>query len=903
MAIIQNGNVQKAYKGDHKPINVYKGDTKMTGWKNETKSGASVSFADTYNDVADVTVEGDTVQVSDWYSKDGVLSQYSDTKVTTQLVVTDGLKLELSGRNFFNDPQTTALQDRSGNNNALTAANFSYTAASGSDGAGGIVFDGMDDKFRRVCVDDDTLDLTTALTFEAWVKPTSLTTTTKYLIAKNLYSGTADHQFAIGLIASKIEVYMGGVLALNLAYSLTVGATSHIVVAWDGTTISVYVNNVLAGNGAYSGTLPFKPNLSIGCRSSSADGLVGTLFFVGTMYSVRLYNRALTVAEVNQNYLAGTSITTPAPSDPSPVVSNLKAGTYKYTAPDGIYEFTLAEDLRGIGMALDRIAFDRVNKRMFVERKIGKTVFNGTEVWTLNYTGTHNRFFVSLPLAKPSDKNINLAPSVSTHFILLDSGATWGQNIGYTIATPNILYCTKVTMESLANFKDWLAAQSANGAPLTVYYQLATTTRTEITATKVASSSRTEVPMTFLQAFPATAPSLNYPAGVYDVSGRKVKSRNAYSSKTSESILPTLRKIGTVADSFNPLTGKHIKRISDWVALDGSLAWTPSTKGSGYLNTYFLQSLFPGMIPWSTVLSIFKNDTKKLTVGSPATAGDMCYLGTTGVSLSISDSDTGYGGATAPNASEIKAYFHGWQMCNADGSVPYYKSEVPYTASAWAEWTMAGAGTTRGSSGAHLVQDGGNERFEMLTAFKPSTKYGILHNVISQNLNGSFVLVGGGGMAPPNHIVLGKTVGNNKATFTSIASITNNAARLALETTNTDGTYIDFKDVRIFELPTGSQIEADFTNLTADQLAAKYTFNGLCVKNWKKITDGTGQTSTLPTASYVGYEPYKMIYQLATPIETTLAIEPVETFYPTTIIETDAVNAVPNLSATVKVED
>lgn len=47
-------------------------------------------------------------------------------------------------------------------------------------------------------------------------------------------------------------------------------------------------------------------------------------------------------------------------------------------------------------------------------------------------------------------------------------------------------------------------------------------------------------------------------------------------------------------------------------------------------------------------------------------------------------------------------------------------------------------------------------------------------------------------------------------------------------------------------------------------------WDGTSTKYWKKITDGTGITSTLPTASYAGYTPYKMIYQLATPIVTNI---------------------------------
>lgn len=37
-------------------------------------------------------------------------------------------------------------------------------------------------------------------------------------------------------------------------------------------------------------------------------------------------------------------------------------------------------------------------------------------------------------------------------------------------------------------------------------------------------------------------------------------------------------------------------------------------------------------------------------------------------------------------------------------------------------------------------------------------------------------------------------------------------------------------------------------------------------KYWKKITDGTGITSTCPTASYAGFTPYMLHYQLANPV-------------------------------------
>ena len=45
-----------------------------------------------------------------------------------------------------------------------------------------------------------------------------------------------------------------------------------------------------------------------------------------------------------------------------------------------------------------------------------------------------------------------------------------------------------------------------------------------------------------------------------------------------------------------------------------------------------------------------------------------------------------------------------------------------------------------------------------------------------------------------------------------------------IESASVTSGKVNFKDVRIFELPTGSQIESDFTNLTADQLNTLYPF-------------------------------------------------------------------------------
>ncbi|MDD3039748.1 hypothetical protein [Bacteroides sp.] len=387
---------------------------------------------------------------------------------------------------------------------------------------------------------------------------------------------------------------------------------------------------------------------------------------------------------------------------------------------------------------------------------------------------------------------------------------------------------------------------------------------------------------------------------VYDSSGTLTVSDNA--SQSQEFTLPTLRKIGSVANEYDLGTGVLTKRISDWITLDGSLDWGANA-GLGLTGKRNMYT--PPNYPSSNNASLtYKYDSAE--IGGYNNIG---YVDDYGMALSVQSRlyisanmyDTGWCNSFTPSGSEIKAYFYGWQMCNADGTSPYYKSEVPYTPSTWEEWSNNSGTYTFASSGVTFYDDGVTfSAIKMTTAIKPSAKYGLLYNVVSNTATGDLIVSGSGAFSSA---AAPKTVGNNKLILNSKATITTNTFIFGLFY-KMAGNSITVKDIRVFELPTGSQIEADFTNLTADELSAKYTFNGLCTKNWRKITDLTGLTSVLPTASYEGYTPYKMIYQLATPVTENLGVNTVPTYYPTTSVTTEQTNvAVSTIEVTAKEMD
>lgn len=310
-----------------------------------------------------------------------------------------------------------------------------------------------------------------------------------------------------------------------------------------------------------------------------------------------------------------------------------------------------------------------------------------------------------------------------------------------------------------------------------------------------------------------------------------------------------------VADEFLS-DGTLVKRISDWL-LSSSYGWGISSYAENSVN---VNTPLSGFVDGGPVMGVRHDGIAipKVDYGGYTGVYGIGVNGTS-VRLQIEDALTGWG-TKLVSTDEINAYFKGWKMCNADGTSPYYKSEVPYTPSTWAEWSTA---CSRDSTGITMVADGTNWIQATLNCtFKISTKYGLLCNVITNTLSVDNLM----SMASPfwyQSLVTKGVTGYVKSILTSSATATNFG--MQVRSNETAGNTIKLKDFRIFELPAGSQIEADFTNLTADQLASKYTFNGLCTKYWKKLTDGSGLTSTLPTASYEGFTPYKFCYQLKNP--------------------------------------
>jgi hypothetical protein len=241
-------------------------------------------------------------------------------------IVRSGLVLDLdAGMNAsFNNTGTT-WNDLSGNgNNGTLVLGPTYSSANG----GSIVFDGTNDYSTSTSVTNSltTLQKEGSLTYEYWIKPTASIKLgyTESNGGSSFYSpGNATPQGLSGDLAYNYgdggSIYVGFGFAFGTngfvagvhknAYAPTIlvdyqtyNGISHLVVIKNATNCSYYVNGVLkkasltiAGGATIIGdTMSFVAN--------SAGAFMNV--FKGDIYSVKFYNRALSAAEILQNYNA-----------------------------------------------------------------------------------------------------------------------------------------------------------------------------------------------------------------------------------------------------------------------------------------------------------------------------------------------------------------------------------------------------------------------------------------------------------------------------------------------------------------------------------------------------------------------------------------------------------------------
>lgn len=200
-------------------------------------------------------------------------------------IVKENLVLWLDGKDVSN-ASPALWYDKSGMLNDVTLNGFDYTAASGSDGVGGVVFGGTND---ANIANNPTLNFIDEITIE--ILMSTVSSSPMILMTKD-----ANTSFQLA-ITNAITFYTSTATALNTDGAYNDGKKHHIVARLKANgekTIWADGELVKSGTGVmYEDGIPFY----IGSTNNS-------YYFNGKIYLMRLYKRALTNSEILQNYKA-----------------------------------------------------------------------------------------------------------------------------------------------------------------------------------------------------------------------------------------------------------------------------------------------------------------------------------------------------------------------------------------------------------------------------------------------------------------------------------------------------------------------------------------------------------------------------------------------------------------------
>ena len=207
----------------------------------------------------------------------------------------------------FEEPVGTSVVDESGGNDGVVDG--PERTGSGRFGRA-LSFDGDDD---LVTVPDSaSIDLTTGMTLEAWVKPEAATDWRTVIFKES--SGHSAYALYANGETDVPSVYLGGVSGALGTSELDAGKWTHLAATYDGNNLRLFVNGTLAG------TLPHEGDLSAtdGPLTFGANHVWGE-HFRGLIDEVRVYNRALSAAELGDDLGRPVVAGTPAPPpDPGP---------------------------------------------------------------------------------------------------------------------------------------------------------------------------------------------------------------------------------------------------------------------------------------------------------------------------------------------------------------------------------------------------------------------------------------------------------------------------------------------------------------------------------------------------------------------------------------------------------
>jgi len=291
-----------------------------------------------------------------------ITPQDQGVTATTTVLVTNLPSEGLVGYWSFDDGNGTTASDSSGNRNNGTLVN-GPAWVSGKVG-GALDFDGSDD---YVDIPDSSSLTLSQVSVILWMKAD---------VAKNSYlqskgaSSTQEYELRTGSDGSFLWIAKGSNVT---AGKFTIGTWTQVAGTYDGVMMKLYVNGVQVGSKAASGALN-----SANAPLRIGSTMYGTEVFPGTIDDVRIYNRALRAAEIQQ--LANAAV----PNQPPTVA--VSAAPTSGTAPLTVTFTPTASDPDG---TITTYAWDFGDSTTSTEQSPTHT-YNAAGVYTAKVTVTDN---------------------------------------------------------------------------------------------------------------------------------------------------------------------------------------------------------------------------------------------------------------------------------------------------------------------------------------------------------------------------------------------------------------------------------------------------------------------------------------------------------------------------------
>lgn len=202
--------------------------------------------------------------------------------------------------------ENNALDSRSNNHGTFTNAAY----ANGKSGQA-FNFNGTDTFVAAP--DDNSLDITNDLTIETWIRPTSYNPDGSVIVAKrDVNNSNVTYVLFLesgGQLTFSSQQNGGGFIPLSTVSAIPLNQFSHIAVTFQGSTARIYVDGVQqAVNSSYPTRTASSGRLTIGTTEAAGCGGSGQCgFFPGQIDELSIYNRALSLAEIQSIINAGQS--------------------------------------------------------------------------------------------------------------------------------------------------------------------------------------------------------------------------------------------------------------------------------------------------------------------------------------------------------------------------------------------------------------------------------------------------------------------------------------------------------------------------------------------------------------------------------------------------------------------